>query len=69
MKRKAITIGALAAASLLGAAIVTGNNSQYEACMRSVIVDVMPIPGESWEQHTARMDAAARDFCLGQVWS
>lgn len=35
----------------------------YTECINSIIVDVVPIPGESWTQHTGRMDAVAHRYC------
>ncbi len=60
---------------LLGATAVIGalttwaisDKRAFDECMRGIHVDVIPIWGETWQEHSARMDEAARSAC--REWS
>lgn len=47
--------------------LALAEGDDYRDCMRGIHVDVMPIEGETWEEHSARMDEAAHRAC--REWS
>ena len=55
-----ISLGVAAAAATTWAMV---DRTAYRDCMHSIHVDVMPMPGETWESQAARMDADAHDHC------